>query len=154
MSTTCATADAYMAQYGERIRYVTALGDLVNLYGKLCNVPGLGGIMHAQQREGARAVQSGIDIWCKYTRTTLPGLLWLPENKYASQEKELLDTVRRAVKRFVVFWDGKRQCDELYRKPVGKHLEDYDKGQELFREYEMLTTEYMPELQGKIVIRV
>lgn len=60
--TTCATAEEYMARYGDQMRNVTPAGTLGNVYEKLSAVPGLGGMRYSQDREGVRAVKSGIDL--------------------------------------------------------------------------------------------
>jgi len=141
--TTCATADEYMTQYGERVEYLAPLGTSANFYEKMCTLPGLGALKHAQGREGVRAVKKGIEEWSKQTGMKLPALLRLPDEKYAANEKELLDMVRRSVKRFVVLWDCREEVDEQFRRPVSAHLADHELGEAMFKEYEVLCKKYV-----------
>jgi hypothetical protein len=143
-----------MAQYGEGVNYVTPVGALANPYKELAGLAGIAGIAHAQRREGARAVQSGIELRSMHTKMKLPTLLRLHDEEYAAKEEELLDMVRRSVKRFVVSWNREDKVDGQIRRPVAAHLADYEVGQTLFLEYQKLTTKHMPELGGKVAIHI
>jgi hypothetical protein len=129
------SANSYTAQYAEQVNCVTPLGILADLYDKLCSLPILEGVSHHRDRESVRAVHTGIDDWSKNTKTTLSELLRLSEDKYIIEEKKLLHAVRDAVKRFVVSWDRKAKCDELYQQPIKKKMESVEKSNDLFKEY-------------------
>lgn len=51
--------------------------------------------------------------------------------------------VGKAVKRFVMLWDRTSECNELYRQPREKHLEELEKSDVLFVEYEMKAMGYV-----------